>query len=93
MTQVRDEAHRFAITQHRKRRTKIAVSSDLESIPGIGPTLRKKLLQEFGGLDGLRQASLVQLQNVKGMRKASAIALHSYFQGASKDAKPDENTP
>src|SRR5690606_33087627 len=48
LTQIRDEAHRFAITQHRKRRAKISHGSDLESIPGIGPSLRKILLQEFG---------------------------------------------
>ena len=86
LTQIRDEAHRFAITQHRKRRSKISHGSDLESIAGIGPAMRKSLLQVFGGVEGLKNASLDQLQAVKGIRKAAAVALHSYFRDMEEGA-------
>jgi excinuclease ABC subunit C len=77
MTRLRDEAHRFAITHHRKRRSKALQGSTLENIPGIGTRMRQKLLAEFGGLEGLRRASLEQLQKVKGLRKDAAVALHA----------------
>ena len=77
LTRIRDEAHRFAISHHRRRRDQAATASDLEMIPGIGPKLRKRLLEDFGGLDGLRRASLDELRRVKGLRESSAVALHS----------------
>jgi excinuclease ABC subunit C len=64
---VRDEAHRFAITAHRSRRDKAGVASILDSIPGIGPTRRKALLAHFGGIDAIREASVEDIQSVKGM--------------------------
>ena len=96
LTQIRDEAHRFAITHHRKRRSKISHGSALEDIPGIGPALRQKLLTAFSGLDGLKRASLSDLTAVKGMRESSAIALFSYFRSdedggaASEPSLPPE---
>jgi excinuclease ABC subunit C len=77
MTRLRDEAHRFAITHHRKKRAKVLQGSTLENIPGIGTKMRQKLLAEFGGLDGLKRATLEQLQKIKGLRKESAVALHA----------------
>lgn len=77
MTRLRDEAHRFAITHHRKRRSQALQGSTLESIPGIGTKMRQRLLAEFGGLEGLRRATLEQLQKVKGLRKDAAVALHA----------------
>lgn len=77
MTRLRDEAHRFAITHHRKKRAKVLQGSTLENIPGIGTKMRQKLLAEFGGLEGLKRATLEQLQKVKGLRKESAVALHA----------------
>jgi len=64
---IRDEAHRFAITAHRKRRTKIGLASRLEAIPGIGPARRKALLLHFGSIEAIRQASLEDLAKVKGI--------------------------
>lgn len=89
MTQVRDEAHRFAITHHRKLRSKISHGSDLTDIPGIGPTLRKKLIEHFGGLAGLKNASLEQLRAIKGLRDSAAVALHAYLQGEDADSIPE----
>ena len=84
LTQIRDEAHRFAITHHRKVRSKLSHGSELTDIPGIGAVLRQKLLTTFGGLDGLKKASLDDLRQVQGMRETSAVALYSYLQTESE---------
>jgi len=72
---VRDEAHRFALSRHRVRRGKIGLASQLDAIPGIGPARRKALLRRFGSLDGIREATLDELSNVRGMTRAAAEAL------------------
>jgi len=64
---IRDEAHRFAITAHRKARTRQGLASRLDAIPGIGPARRKQLLQRFGSLEGIQQASLEDLMSLKGI--------------------------
>ena len=69
---IRDEAHRFAITAHRKQRNKIGMASVLDSIPGIGPARRKSLLQHFGSLDKIRVASMDELAEVSGITVALA---------------------
>ena len=69
---IRDEAHRFAITAHRKRRAKLGMASALDAIPGIGPAKRKALLQEFGSLDKIRAASVDELNAVRGINMALA---------------------
>jgi excinuclease ABC subunit C len=74
---VRDEAHRFAITAHRKARGKLGVASRLDAIPGIGPQRRKALLTHFGSIEGIRNASLEDLQSVPGITKEIALALQS----------------
>lgn len=78
-TQIRDEAHRFAISHHRKRRAKISEGSDLNEIPGIGPKMRVKLLEAFGSPENIKKASLDELRKIKGLRESSAIALHSFL--------------
>ena len=60
---VRDEAHRFAITAHRKRRSKLGLASQLDVIPGIGPARRKSLLVHFGSIDAIRKASTRRTRN------------------------------
>ena len=64
---VRDEAHRYAITSHRARRDKAGIASQLDSIPGIGPSRRKALLTHFGSLQAIRKASLEELQQAPGI--------------------------
>ena len=73
---IRDEAHRFGITAHRKKRQKLGMASQLDSIPGIGPTRRKALLKHFGSVDKIRAASLEELQSVVPEDAAQSIKAH-----------------
>ena len=67
MQRIRDEAHRFAITAHRKMRKKERLVSRLDQISGIGPTRKKDLLKRFGSLDGVRKASIEELTEIPGI--------------------------
>jgi excinuclease ABC subunit C len=69
---IRDEAHRFGITAHRNKRSKLGLASQLDSIPGIGPTRRKALLTHFGSIDKIKEASIEELVSVKGMNEIAA---------------------
>ena len=70
--QVRDEAHRFAITGHRGRRQKAAVHSVLEDIPGVGARRRRALLTHFGGIQGVRKAGVEELAGIPGINRQLA---------------------
>jgi len=76
---VRDEAHRFAIRHHRKRRRSAGLASQLDSVPGVGPVRRKALLKAFGSLDGVRAASVEQLAEVPGIPRTVAQAVKEYL--------------
>ena len=81
MQKIRDEAHRFAITFHRKRRSKQTVRSALDDIPGIGPIKRKRLLTHFGSLKKVELATEDELKQVKGISEANILSLKEFFQG------------
>jgi len=76
---MRDEAHRFAITYHRKLRSKEQVKSVLDDIPGIGPARRKALLRAYGSVEKIAQAGREELALVKGMNSAAAKQVYEFF--------------
>ncbi|HEX5052187.1 MAG TPA: excinuclease ABC subunit UvrC [Planctomycetota bacterium] len=78
---LRDEAHRFAITYHRKQRGRIA--SELDDVPGVGPTRRRALLRHFGSLAALRAASKEQLRGMPGLPAAVADAVFARLRGGA----------
>ena len=81
--QVRDEAHRFAITGHRGRRQKARMTSKLEDIPGIGPRRRASLLKHFGGIAGLKAAGEAEIARVEGINAALAARIYANLHGLS----------
>ena len=70
---IRDEAHRFAVSFHRKARTMRDLRSELDSVPGIGPRRRRALLVAFGSLAGVRRASREELMALVGAKTADAV--------------------
>ena len=73
---IRDEAHRYGITAHRKKRQKLGMASQLDAIPGIGPARRKSLLKHFGSVDKIREASIEELMVIVPKDAAQSIKAH-----------------
>ena len=88
--QVRDEAHRFAITGHRGRRQKARSSSRLEDIEGIGPRRRAALLRHFGGLAGLKAAGEEEIARVPGINAALAARIYATLHGLDAPTEPGQ---
>jgi excinuclease ABC subunit C len=76
---VRDEAHRFAITGHRRRRARRHNESTLEAIPGLGPARRRELLKQFGGLQGILRAGVDDLAQVHGIGRPLAELIYEHL--------------
>jgi len=83
LQRVRDEAHRFAIAFHRKRRSAAMTASELDAVPGLGATRRKALLARFGSLRRLRDASVEEIATVPGIGPKTASAVHSALRSAT----------
>lgn len=87
LQRIRDEAHRFAISHHRKRRAKAATASALDDVPGLGPTRKKALLRAFGSVKKIRAATAEEIETVPGFGPALAgsvvASLHSGNSGAN----------
>ncbi len=79
--QLRDEAHRFAVTGHRQRRARKGRTSVLQSVPGIGPKRRQRLLKQFGGLQELSRAGVEDLSRVDGISNQLAEQIYEAFHG------------
>jgi len=88
---LRDEAHRFAVTHHRKLRTKRTIASGLDDIPGIGPKRRQALLREFGSVRQLREADPEQIAAVKGVSLKLANQLKEHLQPPGKETRSDDD--
>lgn len=76
---IRDEAHRFAITAHRQRRSRKRFSSALEDIPGLGPKRRRDLLRQFGGMQGIQRAGIEDLVKIRGISRGMAEKIYNQF--------------
>ena len=79
LQQIRDEAHRFAITGHRQRRARTRNQSPLEQIPGLGPKRRRELLRHFGGQQEVQRASEEQLAKVTGISSKLAAEIYAWL--------------
>lgn len=78
---IRDEAHRFALRQHRTQRRRGGLASKLDSINGVGPARRKALIKTFGDLEGIRQASLEELASISGITSKTAEQIQEALTG------------
>lgn len=87
LERLRDEAHRFAISYHRKLRGQAALASSLEDLPGVGPARRRALLKHFGSLKKVQAATLDELQAMPGLPAPLAATIHQVFhpEGAGQD--------
>jgi excinuclease ABC subunit C len=79
LQQLRDEAHRFAVSFHRGQRRRLTLRSSLAAIPGIGPTRQRQLLRHFGSIKRVREATVDELATVAGMTRAAAEAVFEHW--------------
>jgi excinuclease ABC subunit C len=89
LQRIRDEAHRFALTYHKRLRAQAGRRSALDAIPGVGPVRRRLLLHHFGSMAAIRAATVEQLAAVRGMGPAAAQAVYSFLHARA----PDQGQP
>jgi excinuclease ABC subunit C len=92
LQRVRDEAHRFAITHHRQRRSKAMTTSVLDEVPGLGPARQKALLRAFGSVKRLRAASVDEVASVQGIGPQLAAAVVGALAAQSPEVAVDTST-
>jgi len=92
LQKIRDEAHRFAITYHKKLRQRRTISSELDRIPGVGPTLRTSLLRSLGSARGVRAASVADLAAVPKITPKLAQRIHDFFHRGPGAREPGEGS-
>lgn len=81
LQRLRDEAHRFAVEYHKKLRRKETLESSLDDVPGVGAKTKRTLLQHFGGLDAVKDATVEELREVEGVGPSTADTVRTYFNG------------
>jgi excinuclease ABC subunit C len=81
VTQIQDEVHRFSVEYHRKKHTKSALGNSLTQIKGVGEKKAKSLIVNFKTIDGIRNASIEELERVQGISKADAVEIFKTFHG------------
>jgi excinuclease ABC subunit C len=89
LQKIRDEAHRFAITYHKKLRTRRTIQSVLDAIPGVGPTIRTSLLKTLGSARRVREASVAELAAVPKITPKLAQRIYDYFHPAATPGEPE----
>ena len=92
LQRVRDEAHRFAITYHRQKRSTSMLVSMLDDVPGLGETRRKALMKQFGSLKRLRAATVEELMEVPGIGRRTAEAVQAAIAEPAADPGSTEST-
>jgi excinuclease ABC subunit C len=92
LQRVRDEAHRFAITYHRQKRSRALAQSVLDDVPGLGELRRKAILRAFGSVKRLREASVEEIAQVPGVGRRTAAAVHAALAGAEATPAVDPAT-
>lgn len=86
ITRLQDETHRFALAYHQNLRGKTSLFSILDEIPGIGPARKKALLKHYGGLEGIKKATIEELKEVKGLNEMVAQNVYDFFHALNKKA-------
>ncbi|MCX6419242.1 MAG: helix-hairpin-helix domain-containing protein, partial [Actinobacteria bacterium] len=93
LQRVRDEAHRFAISFHRQKRSKAMTASELDQVSGLGQVKRTALLKKFRSVRAIKAATVDELQAVAGIGPALAMQVHQALQGSAGDSPPGESAP
>jgi excinuclease ABC subunit C len=93
LQRVRDEAHRFAISFHRQKRSKAMTASELDRVPGLGQVKRTALVKKFRSLRAIKAASVTELQAVAGIGPTLAMQIYRSLQDSEEDARTSESAP